>query len=121
MKNVFELRKRKKVDKFKASKDLFYYVRGSAPRYTLSLGYTIWEVVSRTKVRKVKFEDLPPTAKVVRFFNTSFIRIDLDDVLDNTRIFLIKVNHGRVYLAEKNNYGAKTRYTIEELRKELNK
>ena len=106
MKNVFELRKRKKVDKFKASKDLFYYVRGSAPRYTLSLGDTIWEVTSRTKVRKIKFEDLPPTAKVVRFFNTSFIRIDLDDVLDNTRIFLIKVNHGRVYLAEKNGYGA---------------
>ena len=92
-KNVFKLRKRKKIDRDKLYKDLFYYIRESAPRYTLSLGGKIWEVTSRTKIRKVNIEDIPPTSKILKFMGVSYINIDLDDVLDNMRIFLIKYNH----------------------------
>lgn len=119
MKNVFELRKRKKIDKYKLSKDLFYYVRESAPRYTLSLGGKIWEVVSRTKVREVKLEDIPATSKIVKFFPVSFVVIDIDDVLDNMKIFLIKYNHGMVHLMKKDHPEAKVRYTVDELKEEL--
>lgn len=119
-KNVFKLRKRKKIDSYKLSKDVFYYVRNSAPRYTLSLGGKIWEVISRTKVRRVNIEDIPPTSKILKFMGVSYINIDLDDVLDNMRIFLIKYNHGRIYIAEKEpGRRIKMRYTIEELKEEL--
>ena len=50
----------------------------------------------------------------------SYMRIDLDEVLDSMRIFLIKYNHGRIYLIEKENpRRIKMRYTIEELKEEL--
>ena len=119
-KNVFKLRKRVKIDRDKLYKDLYYYVSGSAPRYTLSFGGKIWEVLSRNKIREVKIEDIPPTSKILRFMGVSFIRIDLDDVLDSMRIFLIKHNHGRIYLAEKEHRRRiKMRYTLEELKEEL--
>ncbi len=119
-KNVFKLRKRKKIDRDKLYKDLFYYIRESAPRYTLSLGGKIWEVVSRTKIRKVNIEDIPPTSKILKFMGVSYINIDLDDVLDNMRIFLIKYNHGRIHLIEREHpRRIKMRYTIEELKEEL--
>lgn len=119
-KNVFKLRKRGKIDKDKLYKDLFYYIRESTPRYTLSFGGKIWEVTSRTKIREVKIEDIPPTSKILKFMGVSYMRIDLDEVLDNMRIFLIKYNHGRIYLAEKeHSIRMKMRYTIEELKEEL--
>lgn len=119
-KNVFKLRKRKKIDRDKLYKDLFYYIRESAPRYTLSFGGKIWEVLSRNKIREVKIEDIPPTSKILKFMGVSCMRIDLDEVLDNMRIFLIKYNHGRIHLIEKENpRRIKMRYTIEELKEEL--
>jgi hypothetical protein len=119
-KNVFKLRKRRNIDKDKLYKDLFYYIRESAPRYTLSFGGKIWEVTSRTKIREVKIEDIPPTSKILKFMGVSYMRIDLDEVLDSMRIFLIKYNHGRIYLIEKENpRRIKMRYTIEELKEEL--
>lgn len=119
-KNVFKLRKRKKIDRDKLYKDLFYYIRESAPRYTLSLGGKIWEVVSRTKVRRVRIEDIPPTSKILKFMGVSIVRVDLDEVLDSMKIFLIKYNHGKVYLTEREHpRRIKMRYTIEELKEEL--
>ena len=119
MKNVFKLRKRKKIDKYKLSKDLYYYVRNSAPRYTLSLSGTIWEVVSTTKSRKVSIDDIPPTSKILKMLPLSLIRIDLDDVHPNTRLEMIKINHGRVHLMEMETRRVKARYTVDELREEL--
>lgn len=119
-KNVFKLRKRKKIDRDKLYKDLFYYIRESAPRYTLSLGGKIWEVVSRTKIRKVNIEDIPPTSKILKFMGVSVVRVDLDEVLDSMKIFLIKYNHGRIHLIEREHpRRIKMRYTIEELKEEL--
>ena len=119
-KNVFKLRKRKKIDRDKLYKDLFYYIRESAPRYTLSLGGKIWEVVSRTKIRRVRIEDIPPTSKILKFMGVSVVRVDLDEVLDSMKIFLIKYNHGRIHLIEREHpRRIKMRYTIEELKEEL--
>lgn len=118
MKNVFSLRKRRNINVETMSRNAYNYAGEAKIRYTL-VGSDIYEVYARNKIRKVDIDDIPPTSKIMRYESPSIIRIDLNEVTDHMKIFLIKHVHKIIYRCRIFDNEDIKMLTLDEVRKEL--
>ena len=118
MKNVFSLRKRRNINVKTMSRNAYNYAVNSKVRYTL-VGSNIYEVYARNKIRKIDINDIPATSKIMRYESPSVIRIDLNEVTDHMKIFLIKHVHKIIYVRRIFENEDVKMLTLDEVRKEL--
>ena len=118
MKNVFSLRKRRNINVETMSRNAYFYTANAKVRYTLAWS-NIYEMYARNKIRKVNINDIPATSKIMRYESPSVIRIDLDEVTDHTKIFLIKYVHGIMYRCRMFENKDIRMLTLDEVRKEI--
>lgn len=119
MKNVFSLRKRRNINVKTMSRNAYFYATNARIRYTLA-GSNIYEIYARNKIRKVDTNDIPATSKIMRYESPSVIRIDLNEVTDHMKIFLIKYVHRIMYIRKMFENEDEKMLTLDEVRKELN-
>lgn len=118
MKNVFSLRKRRNLNFETMSRNAYFYAANAKVRYTLAWS-NIYEMYARNKIRKVDINDIPATSKVMKYYSPSIIRIDLNEVRDDTKIFLIKHVHRVMYIHRIFENKDEKMLTLDEVRKEL--
>lgn len=117
MKNAFSLRKRRNINAT-MSRNAYFYAANGRIRYTLA-GSNIYEIYSRNKIRKVDINDIPITSKIMKYESPSILNIDLNEVTDNMKIFLIKHVHGIIYRHRIFENKDVKMLTLDEVRKEL--
>ena len=118
MKNVFSLRKRRNINVEAMSRNAYFYAASAKIRYTLA-GSNIYEIYARNKIRKIDIDDIPATSKIMKYESPSIIRIDLNEVRDDTKIFLIKHVHRVIYIHRIFENKDEKMLTLDEVRKEL--